>query len=418
MRALLPLIAAGLVLCSVCGWSAGRLLRVEAENWAAQGGGTVQVIDRAEANGGKTVSYWEDPGPWLELAFDVPAGGEYLVSLRYSLVWPDTRRDLSIDGNPLGCVTLTGTGAWDAFRIATPDLPPLRLAPGRHLLRITNPDSRGLSLDWVALHAPDVLLADRKLSPEESAQLEMSVRAGIAARGDAALKHRQVEFGFSEAGHVVFAKVGACLLAAASDARTQRAQWTWHTVAQHRLAVVRGPKDGQLAVWITDGMNFFVVVRSRVEADFALPAPLVSADGLRTVEATTGDGERLLLSEAGPSRESRYLSMGGVHITAAPGLTISSLSGDDPAIPDLRLRLEPWQGMFIGAARFSTRWGTDRPEIGTEFSKEFFVVSETAERFPTLARFYGEGLFDLVFEPDGSAGFVDLQTGETLQIGR
>ncbi|NSW56174.1 MAG: carbohydrate-binding protein [Armatimonadetes bacterium] len=418
MRPWVSILAAGLVLCAVWSWSAGDLLRVEAEKWAAQGGGTVQVIERKEASGGKTVSYWEDPGPWLELAFDVPAEGEYVISLRYSLGWPDTRRELSLDGKSLGSVTLAGTGAWDAFEVATLDLPPLRLAAGRHVLRITNADSRGLSLDWVALHTREVLLADRKLSPDELAELEAAARRNVAPRQDAALKHGTVEFGFSETGQGVFAKIGDCLFATASEPETPGAQWTLHAVGQHRLGVVRGPDQGQLAFWISDGSNLFVVVKSRTKRDVALPAPVVSSDGMRTVEATTGDGERLLLSEAGIRWESNYLSMGGVHITASPGLTISSLSDGAPQVPGLRLRLDQWQGMFIGAARLSTRWGTDRPSIGVGSRKDSFVVRETASRYPTLARFYGEGLFDLVFEPDGSARFTDLATGETLEIGR
>lgn len=114
----------------------GLLLRLEAENWSAQGGGALRVIDRPEASGGRTVSYWEEPGPWLELAFETREAADVLISLGYALAWPEARRRVLVDGRPVGEAVLADTGSWGTFAVATLPFAPLPLAPGRHVVRI------------------------------------------------------------------------------------------------------------------------------------------------------------------------------------------------------------------------------------------------------------------------------------------
>jgi hypothetical protein len=90
------------------------VVTVEAEDYAEISG--LRVIERIEASGGLTVSYWEDPGTWLDLEFDLPVAGQYLISFRYSLNWPDTRRIVLLDGAELGEVELDTTGSWGTSR--------------------------------------------------------------------------------------------------------------------------------------------------------------------------------------------------------------------------------------------------------------------------------------------------------------
>jgi len=394
---------------------AGVLVRGEAEVWSGQGGGSVRVLDRAQASGGKTVSYWEKPGVWLELTLDAPREAEYLLSLGYALAWPDTRRKITVDGREWGDVTLETTGSWDRFTAATTTLPPLRLAAGKHLLRFLNADSRGLSLDWTALHSRDVFVADRRLSDEEHSRLMGELGPGADAPDQGALELGRVRVSFRR-GAPALVRLGECTLAAGGDGARAAATVRFAETARHRLALVReGGAARGTRLWITDGKSLFLAAFSGAEQDPALPGPVACRDRIRIVTARTEKGETLNFCAQGwQEQRTGRLVAGALQATASPGLRVGPWQAPGPGVPLVRLATRKWAGGWIGAARFSTRWDKDEPRVSLIVEDERAVVRESANRYPTLAAFYGEGMFDLTADKDGRLKFQDVGSGQTL----
>lgn len=133
------------------------MILVQAEDFAAQGGGEVEVTDRGH-NVGQMITKWhQDAGHWLEWRFTVPQSGRYAIYARYGTSGAETRRALSIDGvSPGACfdgIAFASTGGygqtaeqWRVLRLG----PAVELAAGEHALRMTNLGD-GLALDYLAL---------------------------------------------------------------------------------------------------------------------------------------------------------------------------------------------------------------------------------------------------------------------------
>ncbi|MGI5820275.1 MAG: hypothetical protein ACOX9R_19485 [Armatimonadota bacterium] len=115
----------------------------------------LRVVRRDLASGGRTMSFWEDHGGWLDLRFDLPRAGEYQLRLHYALSHDSTRRVVLVNGEEVGEFELPGTGDWDTFVEATVAPGPLTLPAGEVVVRLLNRDSVGLSLDWMALQGVD-----------------------------------------------------------------------------------------------------------------------------------------------------------------------------------------------------------------------------------------------------------------------
>ncbi len=153
-------------------------ITVEAESYTEVTGGTVRILSREAASGGKHVSYWEDPGVAVTVPFEVAEAGDYCLTLQYSLNWDDTRRQVALDGEVvagLEDVTLPGTGGWDYFGAITLPSPEggrvrLALTPGAHTLTLTNVDSRGLGWDTAVLHDPGQAASDCEQASDWSAR--------------------------------------------------------------------------------------------------------------------------------------------------------------------------------------------------------------------------------------------------------
>ena len=397
----------------------GVLLKVEAEDWADQGGGDVVVLEREGASGGKTVSYWEDRGVWVELAFDVPVAAEYVISLGYALSWGETRRLVTVDGEDVGDAVLPTTGGWDAFSKATLDLGPVRLEPGRRTVRFTNVDSVGLSLDWVALHTTDVHMSDRVVGERERARILETLEATAAQQRARTLELGRVRVDLNRAGEPVLARLGDAVLALPPSETEIRAAMRLHETARHRVLVARrgtGP-DRLVLIWITDGSSLHVVAVADRPIEAPLPGPVMAADGRRIVLAETVEGAAMnFAAREGPSHATAHLTAGDVHVTAAPALVVGPWEGAHVGVPQVRLRLRPWQGRYVGAARISLRWGRDEPAVHLSCAPEGCVVREAARRYPTLVRFYDGGMFDLRLKPDGSVEFHDVGAGETVGL--
>ena len=383
---------------------------VEAEEYAEISG--LRVIERMEASGGLTVSYWEDPGTWLDLEFDLPVAGEYLISLRYALNWPDTRRVVLLDGAELGEVELATTGSWGDFETITLPFGPLQLPDGTVTLRVLNRDSRGLSLDWVAMHASDAPLADLPLGAEEQERLERLLVEAVGPQAQCILDFGEVQLHGTVPGGPAWANVSGHLLMTSGNVTDGRGEVTSHETEHNRIALLDG--EAGLLVAITDGTNLHLLALLEEAEQIALPAPVMSAEGVRTVRARAGD-EYLHLPAGEWQQEADHFEAGGMHITAVPGMIVRPW-GTDRLAPGLLLETVEFGERAIGIARYATRWGPEQPRAGLEITGAGAIAREVARRYPTLATFYGEGIFDLRIAPDGGMTFVDLRSGETVTL--
>ncbi len=137
---------------------------IEAEDYDAEPGGKVAIC-RKKGAAGRAVKYWDAQGQSLEWDFTVPSAGWYAVEVRCCRDMPEalaTRRVL-VDGRPLGggngSFAFPWTGGWSSKQndwrevwLARGGEPALvRLAPGRHRLRMVNDCGVGLDLDRIRL---------------------------------------------------------------------------------------------------------------------------------------------------------------------------------------------------------------------------------------------------------------------------
>ncbi|MDX9979389.1 MAG: hypothetical protein RBU25_04985 [Lentisphaeria bacterium] len=132
-------------------------IRIEAEDYVAEGGGTAKICDPYQASG-RSISYWhQEIGHWLEWEADIAVAGRYELWLRYTTACTATRRSLLLNGTSPGPafadIPFPGTGGWsgteDQWRYRK--LPaPLDLPVGKHRLRLTNL-ADGLGADFLLL---------------------------------------------------------------------------------------------------------------------------------------------------------------------------------------------------------------------------------------------------------------------------
>ncbi|MEA3401602.1 MAG: hypothetical protein U9R79_10215 [Armatimonadota bacterium] len=130
---------------------------LQAEDFAGQGGGEVMVTDRGH-NVGRMITMWHaNLGHWLEWAFAVPRETRYAIYLRYASGGGEPRRRLEIDGElpdeQFDSIAFEPTGGYgrseSEWRVRMLS-PPVRLAAGGHVLRMTNLGD-GMALDYLAL---------------------------------------------------------------------------------------------------------------------------------------------------------------------------------------------------------------------------------------------------------------------------
>ncbi|MFP4249353.1 MAG: carbohydrate-binding protein [Armatimonadota bacterium] len=391
------------------------VVTVEAEDYADMHG--LRVIERAEASDSRTVSYWEEPGSWLDVEFDLPVAGSYVISIRYALNWPDTRRAVLLDDNELGEVELETTGSWGDFETVTLPFEPLELPAGKVTVRVLNRDSRGLSLDWVAMHAPEAPLADRHLGAEERAELRGRVVEVVGPGARRILDRGEVELHAARAGGPAWADVSGHLLAAGGMQGEARGAIMRRSTEHHQIALVgEGAGGDGLVIAITDGTSLHLVRPAGDSSAMPLPAPVLSAEGMRIVTARAPDHGALHLPAGDWQERTDHLEAGGMHITVAPGMTVRPWD-DRGLAPELALEMAECGGAgHVGVARFSPRWGGEQPRVTLERDGEDCVIRESVERHPTLAAFYGEGMFDLRITPEGRITFDDIRSGETVVL--
>jgi len=136
---------------------AKTVVYAQAEDFSAQGGGEVSVVDRI-GNVGKMITMWHaNLGHWLEWKVTVPAGGKYTIWARYATDSQTSHRSLTIDGASPGAghddIVFNRTGGfcterdnWKVIRLGEP----IQLSAGEHTIRMTNL-AEGLALDYLAV---------------------------------------------------------------------------------------------------------------------------------------------------------------------------------------------------------------------------------------------------------------------------
>ncbi|MBM4049905.1 MAG: carbohydrate-binding protein, partial [Planctomycetes bacterium] len=91
-------------------------IRVEAEQFAGQGGGEVTISTEKVAASHKAFLNWNKSGHWLEWTINVPKDGRFQLAVRYCTQFESATRDVLVDGAQpfpdMKQVTFPGTGGW------------------------------------------------------------------------------------------------------------------------------------------------------------------------------------------------------------------------------------------------------------------------------------------------------------------
>jgi hypothetical protein len=141
-----------------------RAITVEAEAFSEQTGGTVTVVDKPAASGGKGFKLWDKQGHRLGWTFDVAAAGRYAVQVRAChMATVEVTRQVLVDDQAVGeagaaCV-FPFTGGWstdadnwrDLYLVLQGKPLLLDLRAGRHTLALLADHDGGLNLDWLRL---------------------------------------------------------------------------------------------------------------------------------------------------------------------------------------------------------------------------------------------------------------------------
>ena len=139
----------------------GLALRVEAEQFAAEGGGTIHVRADKLNESGLSLSHSDSKGHWLEWNVEVPTEDRYFLVARYA-VPSNSARMLTVDGKVIGEFAFPATGGygsdttddWGMATLLAQGKPVVvTLSAGTHTLRLENQNGVGLNLDYLELLA-------------------------------------------------------------------------------------------------------------------------------------------------------------------------------------------------------------------------------------------------------------------------
>jgi hypothetical protein len=140
----------------------GLVLRIEAEQFAAEGGGEPIHVRNDKLNASAlSLSHSDPKGLWLQWEFDAPVADKYYLLARYA-VPTNSARAVTLDGQPLGEFLFPSTGGygsdtadnWGITAMQANGRPAaLTLAAGKHTLKLENENGLGLNLDYFELRA-------------------------------------------------------------------------------------------------------------------------------------------------------------------------------------------------------------------------------------------------------------------------
>jgi len=398
-------------------WAELPTITVEAESYTEVTGGTVRVLSREAASGGKCVSYWEEPGVAVTVGFEVAEAGDYCLTLKYSLNWDDTRRSVALDGEivpGLEDVTLPGTGGWDYFSaitVAGPDGDRVRLSltPGAHTLTLTNVDSRGLGWDAALLHDPALPLADYLLSQGELEELSTLLGPGvypmlIEGTPDPDLSFGRVSVAFREQGLPRAFRV--------RDVAFLMPDVPWP--AETELVTRFGPLALRLEsletnaarpcvhiLTISDGACAYVVVVATSDMQrFFLASPTIA----------WRDGAPWRLAPKGWQGPPGARTPEGVRSFDVDDVTLSA-TGDLAGLDEDEEGKYPYYLMFettwtgavcAGGLKIGPSISPGDSAIFAEVVGDEVVIRSSREMWPALAAFYGLVQFEWLVHADGS----------------
>jgi len=149
--------------------SSGIHVVVEAEAFASEAGGTLEITDQKVGAKGKAFLHWDNPGHAVDYVVTVPADGAYLLTIRYCTAADAAVRAVLIDsalpGETCREVAFPCTDGyanesddWQSLTIPASDPgQPFRfhLTKGKHTLRLINVQ-QSVNLDQLIIHSPDV----------------------------------------------------------------------------------------------------------------------------------------------------------------------------------------------------------------------------------------------------------------------
>ncbi|MBN2583379.1 MAG: heparinase II/III family protein [Planctomycetes bacterium] len=148
---------------------AGTMIVVQAEDFTGQGGGNVGISDKKREAIGKAFASWDAVGHWLEWTVEAPADGYYNLTACFCTALALCERQLKVNGEvqePFAPLVFPTTGGWangsDDWRLYTAPNPvadhPLliKLKRGENVIRLTNTNGRGVNMDYLVIHSPDV----------------------------------------------------------------------------------------------------------------------------------------------------------------------------------------------------------------------------------------------------------------------
>jgi len=139
---------------------------VEGEAFAKQGGGEAKVsTEHKNTHGGACAFGWGNAGSWLEWSVEVPADGDYLLTVVGASQEKVVLRSVELDGKPvpgMAVIRMMGTGGWgrenpdewQPFRAVDAGGQPVRikLTKGPHVLRMTNLLGQHFNVDAILLN--------------------------------------------------------------------------------------------------------------------------------------------------------------------------------------------------------------------------------------------------------------------------
>lgn len=115
--------------------------KIEAELFSDQNG--IQTENTGDAGGGLNIG-WIDDNDWMEYAIDVEFDTVYNTTFRCASPGSGGAVSLVLDGEEVGNISFTGTGAWQTYKSFETDIP---LKAGKHTLRLLA-NKAGFNLNW------------------------------------------------------------------------------------------------------------------------------------------------------------------------------------------------------------------------------------------------------------------------------
>jgi hypothetical protein len=154
---------------------------VAAGDFSAEGGGNVKLSTTKWGAVGKTVYGWDTLGHWLEWTVNAPTEGYYYLTLCYCSPMDKIEREITVNGDvqePFAPMVFPSTHGWandsDNWSLFTALNPVtqqpllLKLKQGKNVIRLTNMNGRGISVNYLAVTSPDVKATREMLAKDLS----------------------------------------------------------------------------------------------------------------------------------------------------------------------------------------------------------------------------------------------------------